>query len=111
MTSPDDGPTPDSSANWSLAAQRHYDPNERDELTTVIVSALADARGVSPVEVKSPTLFECIDAPALEETFFGPSVEGHSRRGVGCTEFRYADFVVKVRSDGWVMVFEAGDDS
>lgn len=93
-------------------AQRHYEPNGTDELTTTIVFAIADARGVSPSEVKSPPLYECVDAPALEKTFFGSDITHESRRGTGTVEFRYAEYLVKVRSDGWVQVFEtAGTDT
>ncbi|AUG49600.1 hypothetical protein BVU17_18620 (plasmid) [Haloarcula taiwanensis] len=71
-----------------------------------MVYAIAEAEGVSPSEVKSPPLYECVDAAALEDTFFGPDVTGRSRQGVGSVKFHYTDYLVKVRSDGWIQVYE-----
>lgn len=101
-----DGPTADPATHWSQVAQRHYEPDGAGELTTAIVFAIADAKDVSPIEIKSPPLYECVDAPALEDTFFGPNVAAESRQGMGTVEFRYTDYLVKVRSDGWIRVFE-----
>ncbi|MFB6185161.1 MAG: HalOD1 output domain-containing protein [Haloarculaceae archaeon] len=101
-----DDPTSGAETRWSQVAQRHYEPNGRDELTTAIVYAIAEAEGVSPSDVKSPPLYEIVDAPAIEDAFFGPDVAGDSRQGIGSVEFRYADHLVKVRSDGWIRVYE-----
>ena len=57
--------------NWSQEAQRHYEPNGSGELTTAIIYAIAEAKDISPAELKSPPLYQVIDAPALEDTFFG----------------------------------------
>jgi hypothetical protein len=88
-------------------ARRLYDPEEDSDLTTVIVYALADARGVSPVELKSPTLYECVDAESLETTLFGENGGATSRQGSGTVKFQYAEYVVTVTSDGWVEVYES----
>lgn len=104
-----DDPRADPSTHWSQVAQYHYEPNGTGELTTAIVSAIAEAMGVSPSEVKSPPLYEVVDAAALEDTFFGPTVAGESRQGTGTVEFRYTDYLVKVRSDGWVQVYESAE--
>jgi len=101
---------PDADEDWTQAAQRHYDP-EVEELTTAIIFTIADAAGVDPGEVKSPPLYECIDAPALENTFFGPNVVDVSRRGTGLVRFQYNHFLVTVRSDGWIRVFEPAEAS
>jgi|AntDeeMetageno51_2_1112566.scaffolds.fasta_scaffold11413_2 hypothetical protein len=92
--------------HWPQVAQRHYEPDEQGGLTTTIVSAIAEAEGVSPSEVKSPPLYDSVDVPAIEEAFFGPGASGGSRQGVGTVEFRYTDYLVKVRSDGWTQVYE-----
>jgi len=105
----DSGLTKTPDVHWSQAAQRHYDPADTGELTTAIVFAIAEAMGVEPQEVKSPSLYECVDAAALEDTFFGPSVTGESRQGIGTVEFRYTEYLVTVRSDGWVQVYEPAE--
>lgn len=104
-----DGDSPSSDeadTRWSQVAQRHYEPDGTEELTTTIVFALADAQNVSPTDIQSPPLYNCVDAPALEATLFGPNVAAEARQGTGSVEFRYTDYLVNVRSDGWVEVFE-----
>ena len=98
-----------SESHWSQVAQRHYEPDGRGELTTAIVYALAESEGVSPTEVKSPTLYDVVDVPAIEDAFFGPTVAGASRQGIGTVEFRYADYLVEVKSDGWIQVYAPTD--
>jgi len=105
----DDEPTSGADAHWSQVAQRHYEPDGRGKLTTAIVYAIAEAEDVSPSEVKSPPLYETVDVPAIEDAFFGPNVSDTSRQGVGTVEFRYTDYLVKVRSDGWVQVYESAE--
>ncbi|PSQ08016.1 hypothetical protein BRC97_01135 [Halobacteriales archaeon QS_6_71_20] len=106
-----DGDDPDSGTDtyqWQVA-QRHYEPDGQRELTTTIVYTIAEAEGVSPCEVKSPPLYESVDVPAIENAFFGPDISDESRQGVGTVEFQYADYLVKVRSDGWVQVYEPSE--
>jgi len=103
MTSEDD-PSHASDRPLRQAAQRHFDPAE-EELTTALVFAIAESAGVAPSELTTP-LYDSIDAPALEATLFGPDTNLESRQGVGSVEFRYTDYVVKVRSDGWIQVYE-----
>ncbi len=91
----------------SQAAQRHYDPGGTEELTAAIVYAVADAEDRPAGELRSPPLYESVDAAALERTFFGSDVAGESRQGVGTVEFRYAGYLVAVRSDGWIQVYES----
>ncbi|WP_423999656.1 HalOD1 output domain-containing protein [Haloarcula salina] len=93
----------------SQVAQRHYEPDGRGELTTAIVYAIAEAEGIPPSEVKSPPLYESVNAPAIEDAFFGPTAAGRSRRGNGTVEFQYGDYLVEVRSDGWIRVYERTD--
>ncbi|WP_254271600.1 HalOD1 output domain-containing protein [Haloarcula marina] len=104
-TMPDDSTT-GANTKWSQVAQHHYEPDGRGELTTAIVYAIAEAEGVSPSEVKSPPLYDTVDVPAIENAFFGPTVVGESRQSVGSVEFQYTEYLVKVRSDGWVQVYE-----
>lgn len=101
-----DGPAIDGGTEWTQAAQRHYDRGHDEELTTAIVFAIADAMGVEPVAVRSPPLYEFVDAAALDEAFFGPNVTEMARQGVGSVEFEYRQYRVTVRSDGWIQVDE-----
>jgi len=105
-----DADGPDGGAGWRQAVQRHFDPEGELELTTAIVFAIADAANVDPAELKSPTLYEVVDVPSIEETFFGAEEYGESRRGAGRVEFTYEDYRVVVDSDGWIRVFERVSD-
>ena len=87
-------------------AQYHFEPTDNGELTTAIVYAIAEAEGINPLELQSPPLYDVIDAPALEATFFGPKAAGRHRHGVGTVEFHYLEYLVTVRSDGWIRVYE-----
>ncbi|WP_435063974.1 HalOD1 output domain-containing protein [Halobaculum sp. EA56] len=102
----DDDPSLDREATLRQAAQRLYDPDRDGGLATAIVFAIADAEGVPPTEVKSPPLYETVDVAGIENTFFDRGTDGRSRHGTGAVEFRYAEYLVRVRSDGWIQVHE-----
>jgi hypothetical protein len=91
--------------HWRQVTQRHYDPDRESELTTAIVFAIADAEGVDPSEVESPKLYEIVDVAAIDEAFFSPET-GTSHEGMGTVEFRYTEYRIIVRSDGWIQVYE-----
>lgn len=101
-----DDPTLDAEESWLQAAQTHFDPDGHVELTTAIVTAIAEAEGVDPMEVKSPLLYDVVDVPAIEQSFFAGGEDGTARNATGTTQFRYDRYLVKVRSDGWVQVYE-----
>lgn len=105
-----DDPVIDADEQWTQVAQQKYDPDRDADLTTSIVYVLAEADGVSPTELKSPLLYDVVDVPALEDALFGCEVSGKQRQGVGPTAFRYNQYLVKVRSDGWIQVFGQTDD-
>jgi len=105
----DNDPTSDTETHRSQVAQHSYEPNGNDELTTAIIYAIAEAEGVSPSEVKSPPLYGSVDVPAIEDAFFGPDGDRESRQGTGTVEFRYIDYLVKIRSDGWIQVYEPSE--
>jgi hypothetical protein len=88
---------------WTQEAQRHYEPQGNGELTTAIVSAVADAEGVAPSDLTFPPLYEVIDAPALEDTFFGTP----GGTGTGTVEFTYEQYLIRVKGDGWIQVYES----
>ncbi|WP_276261333.1 HalOD1 output domain-containing protein [Haloglomus litoreum] len=108
-TRSDDDPASGADTHWSQVAQRHYEPDGRGGLTTTIVSAIAEVEGVSPTDLKSPPLYESVDVSAIEDAFFGRDVEEASRQGVGTVEFQYTRYLVKVRSDGWIQVYEPSE--
>jgi hypothetical protein len=105
----DDDPAMAPPSHWSQVAQRHYEPGERRELTTEIVYTIAAAKDASPEEL-SPALYNFIDVPAIEDTFFGPESETRPEQGVGSVRFRYGDYLVTIQSDGWIQVYEPDDD-
>lgn len=107
MTFTDDGPT-DPDTEWTLAARTHYDPERDDELSTEVVYAIAEAEGVSPTELTSPPLYDAIDITAVRNALFGPGVGRGASEGLGIVEFRYAGYLVEVRSDGWIRVCRPG---
>jgi len=108
-TMAEDDLTSGAETHQTQVAQRHYEPNGQGELTTAIVFAIAEAEDVSPSEVKSPPLYESVDVPAIEDAFFGPNVSEKSRQGIGTVEFQYTDYLVKVKSDGWIHVYELSE--
>lgn len=93
---------------WRQVAQRHYDPDRDDELTTSIVLAIAEAADVLATELKSPPLYETIDVAAIEDAFFGVSVRNESRGGSGEVRFCHDGYLVRVKNDGWIQVYETG---
>ena len=104
---PDNSTPNDQTTQGRQVARRLYDPAEDVSLGTTIVYALADARGVSPVELESPTLYECVDAESLETTLFGGGRRATTRQGGGTFTFQYAEYTVTVTNDGWVEVYES----
>ncbi|MBV0922837.1 hypothetical protein KTS45_01365 [Halomicroarcula limicola] len=109
-TLPGSDPTEDPE-KWRQKTQYRYEAERDGDLTTAIVFAVADARNVAPSDLKSPPLYDCIDAAALEETLFGPEGETGARQGAGTVEFRYTDNLVTVASDGWIQVYERVDEA
>jgi hypothetical protein len=106
----DDAPAGDTSgmagATWTQAAQRHFDPDGEELLTYVVVSAIADARGVDARDVLSPPLYDVVDAAALETALFGTGGNEPRDPDAGAVEFGYEELHVTVQSDGWVRVDE-----
>jgi len=101
-----DDPALDIDRSWTQVVQTHFDPEGGMELTTAIITAIAEAQGIDPIEVRSPTLYEVVDVPAIERSFFGSSTSTPTRNATGTTQFQYEQYLVKVRSDGWIQVYE-----
>lgn len=88
------------------AAVRRFDSDDEIELTTEIVYAIAEARGVDPTDVSSPPLYESVDTVALQNLFFGDRATEASSNRTLTLEFTYAEFLVRVDSDGTIAVYE-----
>lgn len=111
--SPDDEftntPAEQADDNWQTVVQTHYDHDERHDLTTTIIHAIAEAEGVAPIAVKSPRLHDTIDVPALEETLFGARTNDQEVDREESFTFPYGEYRVCVQADGWVLVFAPGE--
>lgn len=108
-TASDDGGTSGSDSDWTQVAQRSYEPDIDEELTTTIVFAIAAAMGVEPTDLGPPPLYGAVDASAIEYSLFVEEPGSGGRNGGGCVDFRYDGYRVEVRSDGWVRVYERSD--
>ena len=86
-----------------------YDP-ARDDLTTTIIRAIANAEDVSIVAIKGSPLYDAIDTAALDRSLFGIETNGPTRKGTGAVEFEYLGFTVVVESDGWISVHNSGHE-
>lgn len=73
------------------------------ELAEVVACAVADAKGVSPLELRP--LAEVIDPDALERLV--ASMGGVTDGSAGTVEFTYSGYRVAVAGDGDVEVDEA----
>ncbi|WP_425600886.1 HalOD1 output domain-containing protein [Halobaculum rubrum] len=58
-----------------------------------------------PTEL-TPPLYDVIDADGIERAFFGSDTNAGTRDGTARVEFRYAEYLVNIGSDGWVHVYE-----
>ena len=95
--------------DWTVIEQRAYERGGTDDLTTVIIEAVAAAEGVNMTTIMEPPLYEVVDTTAIENGFFGPKVAGERRDSKGEVNFQYRGFRVTIRSDGWVHIAEPAD--
>lgn len=103
-----DSATPLDTDQWVQIHQAHYDRTSAGELATALVYAIAEAKGVDPIDHdEMPPLYEFIDAQALEESFFGPSGADTQRSEAGVVTFIYTGYKISLRADGWIFVYEA----
>ncbi|ESP90134.1 HalOD1 output domain-containing protein [Candidatus Halobonum tyrrellensis] len=98
-------------ATRSGSVQRQYDPDGSDGLTAVVVSAIAEAEGVRPMDVHSPPLYERFDVTSLGEAFFEPTADDTAPGNTNTVEFAYNEYFVQIRSDGTIQVFQPSDPS
>jgi hypothetical protein len=103
----EDGPADDAR---QLLAQQHYDQEDRVSLSTVVLTAIADARGVDAVDVREPVLHDVVDVEAVESLLFSTSTNGDRDRTDGAVTFEYDRTEVVVRSNGWVQLYDDADE-
>lgn len=73
------------------------------------MAALADAEDIPLSEMKYPPLYEVVDVLGVEHVFFRTNTDENARQGTGTVEFLYAEYLVKVRSNGWIQVYEPSE--
>lgn len=93
-------------AHWRQIHQSHYDHEKDVELTTALVSAIAAAKGVDPLNHSAlPPLYESIDVQSLEDMFFS-STRTVTQEVRGAVNFEYNDLTIGLRADGWISIYE-----
>jgi len=84
--------------------QHHYKPTPSEPLSQTIVYAVAETKGVDPMDL-SERLYDCIDPDALDRLF------KTGRHGSGGTVlFKMAGCRVEVQDGGAVVVTELVDE-
>jgi len=96
----------DPGENWREVGSGTYDASGGDDLTATLAFVLADVQGVEPTELEEPLLYDCVDVGAVETAIFGCEPPG---RGLETVAFRYDSYLVNVRRDGRIRVFEPTD--
>lgn len=92
---------------WVQVNQAHYDPDTDRELVTAVVRAVAEAKGVDPLDGSEiPPLYESIDVEILEDTFYSTSQPNIRDTERGIYSFQYCEHKVVLRTDGWIFVYE-----
>lgn len=97
-------------AEWTQVAQKPVGESPTSGLTMAIISAVADAEGVQPVEITDPPLFDVLDTAALEAAFVSSGDLVHLQDEGASTEFMYRGYRIMVQCNGWVRVFERSDN-
>ncbi|WP_224335647.1 HalOD1 output domain-containing protein [Haloprofundus halobius] len=97
-------PRESSDEGWTFVTQAHYDPTEARDLTTVIITAIADAEDVPIVDIRDPPLYEVVDVEAIENALFSPP-EANRDNTHSTVGFRFNEYEVSVETDGWVTVY------
>ena len=94
----------DPGEDWHEVGRDRYDPAGEDDLTAALTFVLAEGEGVEATELDSPLLYDCVDATAVETAVFGCDPPD---RGLEAVAFRYDGYLVNVRRDGQIRVFES----
>ena len=94
----------DRTDEWELISRSRYDPLGNEGLVTALVLAIAEAKGVDPLDYSMmPPLNDYFDAASVDDGFFDPSERGPERSAV--VTFLYETYRVTVESDGCISVY------
>ena len=50
-----------------------------------------------------------VNPPAIESALFNGDANADTPPGTGTVEFHYVEYLVKIRSDGWIQVYETDE--
>lgn len=101
------GHTPGSINDRRVICGTVHDWDGRETVSDVVIQAIANAAGVDPTELSEP-LIDSVDPDALD-AIFRPRHDGTARSGDAWLEFPTNEYVVVVRGDGQVAVYESAD--
>ena len=92
---------------WRPVEQTQHDPDGRTELVTDLAVAVAEAKGVDPLDHEQlPPLYEHVDPASLERTLFRGGGSTTASASLRHASFLYLRFKVVVAADGWIAVYE-----
>lgn len=109
---PDGPPTPrlgdgDGGGTWQQVKRAQWDPECIDELVTTVTLAVAEAKGVDPLDHEAlPQLYEAIDLHSVENSVCEPEPISTDQSEASEMHFFYAGHKIHVGTDGWVRVYE-----
>lgn len=88
-----------------MTQQHVYTPSESESLSQTIVYAVAETKGVDPVDL-TERLYDCVDPDALDRLF---DTGGHE--AVGSVVFTMAGCTVRIESGRAVVVTDDADST
>lgn len=95
------------SDQWRQVKQTAYEPAAEGELATELIYAVADVKGVDPLDNEQlPVLYDAVDAASLEEALFSSAGTGRGHTSEGFVSFQYVGLTITVESNGWITVYE-----
>ena len=51
-------------------------------------------------------MYETIDVAEVEQVLFSSNTDASAQNRTGSVEFRYTEYLVKTRSNGWIQFYE-----
>ncbi len=88
-----------------MTRQHIYTPSESESLSQTIVYAVAETKGVDPVDL-TERLYDCVDPDALDRLF---DTGGHE--AVGSVVFTMAGCTVRIESERAVVVTDDAEST
>ncbi|MBX0324369.1 hypothetical protein EGH21_15165 [Halomicroarcula sp. F13] len=90
-------------------SRNRFGPTSQEELSGAIISAIKSAGGTGHRTANLPPLYEVIDIDALKEMFSWPQPDEDVVHHSMTVTFRYERFLVVVRDDGLIQVYESNE--